>query len=710
MQIIQSIKERGGIVMAIFIAIALISFILMDSKSDSNRGRSGDDKIGSINGKSIDLQEFNKRVDDAEAKQIQQRNGQPLTSAESMQAREQVWNQVVAENVFYAEADKLGISLTSKELSSILLSNDPANPFLQERSLLGTDGKLDMTKATEALNNIKKFKGKERDNVDAQIIEPLKLNTAAAKYGAMMNASAYYPTWMKDQEMAEDKSFATISYVAVPYSDISDSTIAVSDADVTAYVAKHKKLFKQEAGRNISYVSFSQNPSNNDSTTAKQLIENIKADFIKDSTSPKAFVAKNSSTVSYQDEFLPLSRIQSSVKDSMVKFGTGTVAGPFLDGANYSISKIIDTKQLPDSVKARHILIATADRQTGKEIMSDDAAKKLADSILVMVKAGGDFAKLAAQYSVDGSKDKGGDLGTFGYGQMVPEFNDFCFSKSVGSKEVVKSQFGYHVIDLLSQSNFKAAYKIAIISKPIIPSNETINAANQAAIKAAANKSSKELTDYVTKNPVLKLVESPQIIKENDFAVGQLQDARNLIKWAFDAKLGAVSDPIPVGKNFIVAAVNKVYAEGTQDAATARSGAESIIKKEKKAATIIAKLGATPTLETAAAAYSKQIQNAGADSSISMTSKMINGLGVEPKIIGAAFNKDLLTKVSPTIEGNTAVYVMKVNAVQPRAATTPEQEANFIKTRQGSLKQVTANWFEALRKAAVIKDTRSKYF
>ena len=95
--------------MAIFIAIALISFILMDSKSDSNRGRTGDDVVGKINGNTVDLVTFNKRVKGAEAKQSQQRGGQPLSSAESMQVREQVWNQVVAENVFFAEAEKLGI-------------------------------------------------------------------------------------------------------------------------------------------------------------------------------------------------------------------------------------------------------------------------------------------------------------------------------------------------------------------------------------------------------------------------------------------------------------------------------------------------------------------------------------------------------------------------------------------------------------------------
>ncbi len=710
MQIIQGIKDRGGIVMAILIAIALISFILMDSNSSPSRGRTGDDSIGKINGNSIDLLEFNKRVKIAETKQAGQRGGQPLSSAESNQIREQVWNQIIAENVFFKEADKLGITLTAKQLSEILKSNDPSNPLAQERSLQGPDGKLDPQKVTEALNNIKKATGDQRDNIDAEIIDALRLNTVAAKYSAMMNASAYYPSWMKEKEMADDKNFATISYVTVPYTDISDSTITVTDADINAYVAKHKKLFKQEAGRSISYLSFSQNPSANDSAEARKLIETIKLDFAKDS-SPKTFVARSSSSVAFQDEFLPLARIQSSVKDSMVKYGVGNVSGPFLDGSNYSLAKILDTKQLPDSVKARHILIGTRDRNTGAQLMEDSAASKLADSILLAVKNGANFGELAMKYSTDpGSKIKGGDLGTFGNGQMVAEFNEFCFTKSVGAMDKVQTQFGYHVINITNQSNFKPAYKIAIVAKPIIPSNETVNAANMAATKAAANKSTKALKEYVEKDKSLRLEESPTIIKENDFGVGVMQDARALVRWAFDAKQGAVSDPIPVGKSFVVATLNKIYAEGTQDAATAKSGAESIIKKEKKAAMIIAKLGATPTLETAAAAYNKQIQNAGADSSISMTSKLINGLGVEPKIIGAAFNKDYQTKASPAIEGTTGVFVIKTNAVQPRAATTPEQEAAFIKTREGSLKQVCANWFEALRKQADIKDNRAKYF
>lgn len=704
MQIIQTIKDKGGVIMAIFIAIALISFILMDSKSNGNRPTSSN--IGKVNGTSIDLNDFNKRVKVEENNQAQQRGGQQPTGAEVLRIRDQVWNQIVAENVFYATTDKLGINLTSKELSSILLSNDQSNPFLKERSLLGEDGKLDVVKAADAINNIKKFKGEQREAIDAQILEPLKLSTAAAKYSAMMSASAYYPTWMQEKDMADEKSFATISYVSVPFNEISDSAVTVKDEDINAYVAKHKDLFKQEAGRTISYITFSQNPSASDSAAAKKIVTDLIAGFTTD-TSASAYVARNTSVVDFEDDYTPLARIQSVVKDSMVKYGVGVVSGPFVDGENYSIAKVLGTKQLPDSVKARHILIGINDPQSGAQLMVDSVAKKLADSIFNAIKAGADFGALAAKYSTDGSKTKGGDLGTFAYGQMVPEFNTFCFTKTVGSKEVVKTQFGYHIIDILNQTNFKPAYKIAILAKPILPSDETINAANLAATKAAANKGTKELSEYASKAG-LKIVEFPTTLKENDFAVGNMQDARSLVKWAFEAKQGAVSDPIVIGNDFVVATVNKTFTEGTQDASTARAGAEAAVRNQKKGEIIVAKMGAT--IETAATAFNKQVQVAGADSTITMSAKIINGIGAEPKVIGAIFNKENQTKASAPIIGASGVYVVKTTAILPTTEKSAEQKATQISAKTATIRQQGGNWFEALRKQADIKDSRSKFF
>ena len=710
MQIIQNIREKGAAIIIIVIAISLIGFILMDSKPGSNTSLFGGNStnVGKINGRAVELNEFNRRVTQEENNQAGQTGQQP-SGATVLRIREQVWNQIVAEDVFYKEADKLGINLSSKELSAILMSSDQQNPFMKERGMIDpTTGKLDETKAREALNNIKKFKGDQRLSVDAQILEPLKLSTAAAKYGALISASAYYPTWMQEKDMTDAKAFSTISYVAVNYNEISDSAVKVKDEDINNYVAKHKDLFKQEAGRTISYLTFSQLPSAADSAKALQTITELKAPFAADSNT-KAFVARNTSSVDFTDEYLPLSKIQSQVKDTVVKQPVGIVSGPYLDGKNYTLAKIIGTKQLPDSVKARHILIGVNDPQTGKPIRTDLIAKKLADSILAAIKSGADFGALALKFSSDGSSAKGGDLGTFGYGAMVAEFNDFTFNKSVGEKAVVKTQFGYHVIDILAQSNFKPAYKIAFLAKPILSSDETINAASLASSKAAAQKNAKALTDYAAKNG-LSLVEFPTTLKENDFTVGNMQDARSLVRWSFEAKQGDVSEPIVIGDDFVVATVNKIYSLGTQDAAIARVGAEAIVRNRKKAELITTKLGVTPTLETAAAAYNKQVLSAGADSTITMAGRIINGIGAEPKVIGAAFNKEYTTKVSSPIIGTSGVYVVKVLGVQQKAEPSANEKAAQTTARFAAIRQQTNNWFEALRKQADIKDTRAKFF
>ncbi|RZK27078.1 MAG: hypothetical protein EOO43_00815 [Flavobacterium sp.] len=709
MQIIQSIRDRGAAITVVVIVLCLIGFILMDSRQNNSKlFASSSQNIGKVNGEAIELGEFNKRVNQMEEQEAQQ-SGQRPTGTRLNQMREQLWNTITAEKIFFAEVEKLGITLTPKELSAILMSNDQSNPFLRETGLVDqATGKIDVAKVQEALRNIKKGSSQNKDQVYAMYIDPLKLTTAVAKYSGLLNASAYYPTWMQEKDNADSKNFATISYVSIPYSDISDSTIKVTDNDVNAYVKKNAHLFKQEAGRTISYVSFSQLPTAADSQKVFQEVENLKAAFAADSNET-AFVGRNASVIEYNNQFLPKSKIQSSKADTLVKNSKGFVYGPYVEGENYVIAKIVGTSSMPDSVKARHILIPVNNPQTGQPINPDSTAKRLADSILTAVNGGADFAALALKYSSDGSKDKGGDLGFFEYGKMVPEFNEFSFTKSVGAKQVVQTQFGYHVIEITAQKDFKPAYKIAYVAKAIVSSPETINAASQKATAAAAEKTTAGLSKYAANNG-LKLVQSPAIVKENDFSVGALQDARQLVRWAFDAKKGDVSEPFNIGDEFVVATVDNEYKEGLQDAATARSGAEVIIRKEKKAEMIKAKLGATPTLESAAAAYGKQIMQVGADSTLTFNSQMINGLGLEQKVIGAAFNKEYQTKVSPPIEGTTGVFVLKVINVSSKPADAPEVVAQQVTTKLSALRSQTNNWFEGLKKQSDIKDNRSKFF
>jgi peptidyl-prolyl cis-trans isomerase D len=710
MQIIQSIREKGAAIVIAVIALSLIGFILMDAKQGSNQlFSSQSNNVGEINGQSISLAEFNKKVKTAEDNQAQQ-SGQRPSGAQTYQIREQVWNQMVAENVFFSEAKKLGIEFTPKELSTILLSNDPSNPLLQEPSLKDSiTGKLDFNKAKDALNNIKKLKGEQKDAINSQMIEPLKLNTTAAKYTALLNSSAYYPTWMQKKDAAEAKSFAIISYVTVPYGEISDSLVKVTDQDINDYVSKHKEQFKQEKGRNVSYVDFSLLPSLDDSTVAYNAVNELKSQFQAD-TNNASFFARNASSVDFKDDFVTKEKMTNQIfADTLASLAPGAVFGPYVQRENYVLAKKISSKQLPDSVKARHILIATTNQQTGAEIMSDTLAKKLADSIYNAIQSGADFAMMALKYSADGSKDKGGDLGTFGYGAMVSEFNDYCFTKPAGSKGVVKTQFGYHIIDVVSQKDFKTAYKIAYFGKEIVASDVTVNKASSEATKASGVKSKAELEKYISKAG-LSLTTVPDLIKENDYKVGRLGDARALVRWIFEAKKGDISEPFSIGDQFVVAVLDKVKEEGVQDAETARVGCEAIIRNQKKADMIKKKIGNNPTLESASAAYGKTIQVAGNDSTVLLNAQFINGVGMEPKVIGASFNKAYQSKVSPLIDGTTGVFIIKVNTVQNKPDESPEVLAQQYNTKISSIKSQTNGWYEALKKRATIVDERSKRF
>ncbi len=710
MQIIQSIREKGAAIVIVVIALSLIGFILMDAKQGGSRlFGSFSTHVGKVNGEVIELSEFNKKVKDAEDLQ-EQRTGQRPGGMQTYQLREQMWNQIVAERIFFKESKKLGIDFTAKELSYILLSNDPANPFLQEQSLKDSlTGRLDIKKAQDALTNIKKLKGEQRDAVNAQIVDPLKLNKTVSKYSALLNGAAYYPSWMKDKDAADNLLFSNISYVSVPYTEISDSAVKVTDEDIKEYVNKNKDLFKQEAGRNISYITFSQLPSADDSAKTKEILDFIKPSFEADSNA-KLFVARNSSTIDFKDEYTQKSKLSSVIADTISKLSFGTVFGPYVDNGSYILAKLLSSKQIPDSAKARHILININDLQTGQQVRSDSSAKKLADSIYNALLGGADFSQLAMMYTADqSSKMKGGDLGTFAYGVMVSEFNEYCFTKTPGSKGVVKTQFGYHVIDLISQKDPKPAYKIAFLAKDIVASDLTVNKASIEATKASAEKTKEKLEKYAAKNG-LSLVAVPGIVKENDYSVGVLQDARSLIRWAFEANKGDVSEPFSIGDQFVVATVDKINEKGVQDAATARSGCEVIIRNKKKAEIIKKKLGSNPTLESAAAAYKKSVQNAGADSTLTFSSQIINGLGMEAKVIGASFNNKYQSKTSPCIEGNAGVYLLKVNSIQNKLSQSPETIAADAASKLGMIRSQMNGWYEGLKKQADIEDNRSKHF
>ncbi|HLZ88532.1 MAG TPA: peptidylprolyl isomerase, partial [Puia sp.] len=386
----------------------------------------------------------------------------------------------------------------------------------------------------------------------------------------------------------------------------------------------------------------------------------------------------------------------------------GGVFGPYLDGGNYTMAKLVDEKTLPDSVRARHILIATVDARTGQVINDDSVARKRIDSIKTLIDNGGNWDSLALKLSDDpGSKTKGGDLGYFTGDRMVKEFADFCFSGKKGEKKIVKSQFGYHYIEILDQKNFEPAYKVAYLSRKIDVSQETDQAASGLASQfAGESRDAKAFEANVQKEHLQKMF-APDI-PPSESSIPGLGVNRQLVKWAYDADLGNVSEPYAVGDKYVVALVTGIDKEGTMLPNKARNQIEPILRNKKKAEQIIRKLGSPASLDAASTAAGQPVLHA---DSVLFSSPFIPNAGQEPKVIGAAFDKQLAGKpVSPAIPGNGGVYFIKVENVS--AVSNPNadvQQQRFMQEQQ-QRQRVAYGLFDAMRKLATVKDYRAKFF
>jgi peptidyl-prolyl cis-trans isomerase D len=684
----------------------------MDSRSGTGKlfGGGNTSTLGSVNGDKIELDEFNSKV-----KEMEQQYPN-AGAAQTEQIRQSTWDQMVAEKIVTEQFDALGITFTPKEMSSIMFSNDAPQQLKQAFTNKET-GQYDIEQARQWWAQTRKTKNEEQKNaITSQVIEPMRLNALYTKYTSLIAASIYIPKWLEKQQSEQKSNFATISYVAIPYTLITDSTVAVTDKDIQNYLDENKLRYKQEGGRMISYVSFSTSASGQDSAKIKQSLEDLKPKFAAD-TNAKTFLVRNSSAIPYSEAYTPKSKMSGPVKDTLISLSQGAVFGPYIDGNNYVLAKKVSEKTLPDSIKCRHILLGTNDPQTGQAIMPDSTAHKLADSIALAIKNGANFDSLEAKFTTDkvAHNDKGVmtfDLVTIQSENFAKEFADFLLNENGENKKVVKTQFGWHYIEILDKKDLQPAYKIAYMAKEIGPSDETINAANAAATKLSGQARNKQAFDkYVAQNG-LNEVSVPTVIKENDFQLGGLQDARQIIKWAFDdAKEGDVSEPYSLKDAFVVAAVDKRVNEGTPDVKTARPMVESLIRNNKKADEIKKKLNNPSSLEAAAKVYNVQVLNTGADSTLTFDAQLINGIGSEPKVAGACFNKAYQAKVSPPIAGNTGVFIIKVNNVSLKGQQTPAMLAQQ-KTAEvsRSLQTALGQSFESLKKKASIKDNRSKFF
>jgi peptidyl-prolyl cis-trans isomerase D len=709
MSVIQQIRDKYARWAVVAIAVSLLGFIMMDAFSGRSSLGGNSTTIGKINGKEIEFIDFDRKMKAQEEMYKQQ--GYDMGEAGRQQVLESVWEGELTNQLMQAQFDELGMTIGRKELTDMLFGNNPPQD-LKQRFTDPNTGVYNAAAAQQAINELRKSARPEDKAQFNEYLGSLEFSRMMEKYTSLLTNSTYFPKWFVEKQNVDNSLIGSAAFVSVPYASISDSAVKVTDDDIKKYINEHKKDFEQkEETRSISYVVFSAAPTAADSMATRTQVESLRSQFAA-APDPGAFVTQQGTASPFHDGYLGGTQIQIPVKDSIFALPSGGIYGPYLDGNHYVLARKVDVKVMPDSAKVRHILIQTANPQTGQVMLDDSAARKRIDSIHLAIKGGANFDSLALRFSDDaGSKEKGGVYDYFPQGQMVKAFNEFAFEKPVGSRDVVKTEFGYHLIEVLGQKGSQPHYKIAYLSKPIVPSSETdATAANAANQFAGESKDLKAFNTYFDKNLKAKGVNKlvAQDVRPMDYQITGLGASRQLVRAIFDADKGDVLQPERIGDNYVVAAVTDVNPAGVPSVSRARATVEPILRNQKKAAQIKQRIGTVSTLETASTTLGQPIQTADSVRFVGPNSV----LGFESKVIGAVFNPANKGKVVPeAIEGQSGVFVVRVNNVSAmpvgNADIDQQRRMMVMQARQGMMYR---NPVEALKQDAKIKDNRAKFY
>ncbi len=699
MGIMGFLRNRAGVIIVIAIGFAIVAFLLSDAiRSGQGFIADSNSEVGKVAGEAIMYKDFNDRVEQ-NSQQFKQQMGS-LNAQMTNYVVENTWNQTVSGIILKKQTEKLGLSVGQTELFDLIFDN----PTQQVKQIFTNQQTGEFDRAT-AVNSRKSADTDPTGQLKAQWIQledNIQQQRINEKYINLVKNGVYVNSLDAKDDYTNRNKLVNFEYAYVDYAAVPDADVKITDADYKEYYEQNKYKYKNPTEtRTFEYVEFDGSPSTQDTADAKVKIEKI-AGGLRTTDNDSLFVAINSDTktpITYQKKGV-LEPVLDSVLFNAPK---GFIYGPFLSNGAYKVAKLIDSRMSPDSVKARHILINPA-AEGGL-----DKAQAKADSLKKLIQGGADFAALAAQYGTDGSKDKGGDLGTFARGSMIPAFEDAVFDGAPGQLLVVNTQFGVHVIKIDQQIGASRVAKIAVVDKAIVPSSGTEQGAYQKAQSFLSGVSNmKQFEENAQKQGLNKKL--GENVGPLQASLPGLDDSRKLIKWAFGADKGAVSNEIfDIDDKYVVAVLTTIKPEGTLSLEDVKKQIEPDVKRMVQAKILKTKfesaLNGASGLAQVATKLGTQVVPI---ENVVFANPVIPGVAQENKVIGAIFGSQP-NKLSKAIEGDRGVYVYTV-----KSFTNPPALTNVLKVKQqleqALVQQVDQAVFDVLKKKANIKDNRVKFY
>lgn len=704
MGLMNYLRNRAGVVIVFCIGFAIVAFLLGDVISYGTPfWARNQNQVGNINGKAIDINEFNAHVDQT-TEMFRQQMGGMMGPQMKTWAVEQVWSQFVSRELLNQEVEKIGLTIGKAELNDLVNGDNPSMQIVQAFTNPQT-GVFDREQLMVFISQVKTLPSNHEAVVqwnallDNVVNEQLNL-----KYNNLINNSVYVTSLEAKEDFVQRNKLANFDYVLLDYASVSDDAITITDADYKAFYDENRKtFFNNEETRTLDFVLFDASPVAQDTA---RVLENIKelAVQLAESTNDSLFAAVNSDT-KYPFSYFKRGDLNTALDSALFASPIGSILGPVERNGVFEIAKVVDTKTSPDSIKASHILLNPA-LEGGV-----DGANAKADSIKRLIQSGESVAALAIQFSVDeGSRINGGELGTFPRGVMVPEFENAVFDAKRGDVLTVTSQFGVHIIKVEDVIGSSRVVKAAIVDKSVTSGKETIDAAYARATQFFSAANSNNFSEIASEQGVV--VHTAGNVNARESMLQSTMVKRELVRWAFEAKAGEVSDKIYESENndrYIVARVNSIQPEGQLPLDAVKESIELDVKNRVKAQKLIADANQASsgksTLVDIAQALGKTPVSA---ENIVIANPIIPGVAMEPAVVGSVFGLEPNTPSKP-VRGNQGVYLVEV-----KGFVNPEAPANLEgQKRQIQQAMIQRNWsqlFRALQDKAKIVDNRARFF
>ena len=736
MAIIGKIREKSGLLVTM-VGLGLFLFIIPVNDLLQQFSGDGNSILGLFDNSEIDANDwkyFNRENITRNNLRINNLNSGgngSLTSDEEDQIKVNSWNQMISDTIYYFELNKVGINVSAEELNQGLLNGENPLPSSLQKMFV-TNGLYNKDSfniwKTNRIINLPDNPESKRD-LKNNIEDPLKNERRISKYTSMIKSGVLGTIQEAKRLTNEEKITASIEYIFINYDELDDSLIDLNQEEKKKFYAEHsnEKIWLQKqplVSYDYSVITF--NPSYTDKANYTSRMELLKEDF-KSSKNDSLFVANYAETPimipsqyglrpsgNYSNQPYKGGKFSSFIDSKINNANKGDIIGPFVSGDKIQIVKIFETGEEEQS-KVRHILINSKEGD-----INDTKNKKLADSILYAIRRDSSkFSSLVSKYSDDpGSVSNGGVYSWFPKGQIVPEFEEFSFNKKIGSSGVVRTNYGFHVIQVLGRKigTFK---KIAVVDETIQVSKATQNQFYDSAAlafyyKADSNDFSIAADElgYVVKSSGYVPLIYPNRRTAGLYGPNELNRNLNISRWAFNSDIGGLLEPEYISNNQLVLAVLKekvkAYDNSFENIVSLMIPA---MKNNLKAKYYISK-------------YSDEILNINSLDSISKIldketeSKFIKYSDVnignnnqeiaEPKVMAQIFSLTQ-NEISPIIEGKKGIYIVKSQSV----INQPTVDENSIIEKSNELQkeirnQIEQDYYPALYNAYNVRDERAR--